>query len=61
MFNYLGLRFGLLQTKLGLVCLLRNYRLALNKKTPLPIEFDKNPGVSVLSVRGDVWLDVSKV
>nr|QTM97421.1 Cytochrome P450 [Sitophilus oryzae] len=55
----IGLRFGLLQTKVGLISLLRNYRFTLNNKTKIPFEMEKS-GI-ILSVKGDIWLDVKRV
>ncbi|XP_030767023.1 probable cytochrome P450 6a14, partial [Sitophilus oryzae] len=55
----IGLRFGKIQSKLALVSLLKNFRFTLNEKTHTPIEFTK---VSfVLSVEGDVWLNVTEI
>ncbi|KAL1382849.1 hypothetical protein pipiens_013188 [Culex pipiens pipiens] len=38
--NCVGMRFGLMQVKVGLVMLLRNFSFAPNAHTPLKIEFD---------------------
>lgn len=55
----IGLRFGLMQTKLGLVTLLRKFKFTINEKTTLPIRMD--PEEVMLSVKGDVWLNATKV
>jgi len=55
----IGLRFGMLQSKVGLVSLIRNYKFTLNKKTPLPIRMQK--GGNIISVEGEVWLDATKI
>ncbi|XP_044255038.1 probable cytochrome P450 6a14 isoform X2 [Tribolium madens] len=52
----IGLRFGMIQSKVGLTTLLRNYKITLNKKTKVPLEMDKKAFVS--SPEGGVWLDV---
>lgn len=53
------MRFGLMQTKVGLVSILRNYRVKLNPKTQTPIKFDPKSGTP--SVVGGLWLDVEKI
>ncbi|KAF2902944.1 hypothetical protein ILUMI_03244 [Ignelater luminosus] len=55
----IGLRFGLMQAKVGLAVLLQNYAFTLNNKTKTPLEM--NPNGLVMSVLGDIWLDVKKV
>ncbi|XP_066257307.1 probable cytochrome P450 6a13 [Euwallacea similis] len=52
----IGLRFGMLQTKLGITSLLRNFNFTLNKKTHLPIVMET--GNILLAPKGNVWLDV---
>lgn len=37
----LGVRFGRLQTKVGLTCLLKNYSFSVNSKSQNPLTFDK--------------------
>lgn len=54
----IGLRFGMLQTKLGLISLLRKFKYTLNEKTKLPVEMDPE-SIFVLSVKGDVWVNVT--
>nr|UZQ22243.1 cytochrome P450 CYP6MS8 [Sitophilus zeamais] len=55
----IGLRFGMLQSKVALVSLLRNFNFTLSEKTHTPIEFEK---VSfILSVEGDVWLNATEI
>ncbi|KAF7281450.1 hypothetical protein GWI33_004775 [Rhynchophorus ferrugineus] len=55
----IGLRFGVMQTKIGLISLLKNFKFTVNEKTRTPIQMEK---VSfVLSVEGDVWLNASRV
>ncbi|CAH1110011.1 unnamed protein product, partial [Psylliodes chrysocephalus] len=54
----LGMRFGLIETKLGLVTLIRNYKFSLNKNTIYPVEFDIK-GLIAKS-KGEMWLDLQK-
>lgn len=53
-----GSRFGLLQTKVGLVAALKDFKVTVNEKTKLPIVHA--PGASITAVKGDVWLNVSR-
>ncbi|XP_066259573.1 probable cytochrome P450 6a13 [Euwallacea similis] len=55
----LGLRFGMMQTKAGLVSLLRNYNFSLNKKTPLPIKTQRDTVIT--TVAGGIWVDITRV
>ncbi|KAJ3644190.1 hypothetical protein Zmor_026860 [Zophobas morio] len=55
----IGLRFGMLQTKVGLSVLLKNYKFSLNSKTQLPLKF--NPTTFILSPVGGMWLDYMKL
>jgi len=50
------MRFGLMQTKVGLVCLLSKYQLSVSKKTPIPIVFD--PRTNILFPKGGMWLQI---
>ncbi|KAJ8965098.1 hypothetical protein NQ317_010501 [Molorchus minor] len=47
--GYQGERFGVMQTKVGLACLLRNYRVTLNEKTKQPLELDKRAFLPVVA------------
>ena len=58
LFIFTGMRFGLMQTKVGLVSLLSKYQLSVSKKTPIPIVFD--PGSFFLSSVGGMWLQITK-
>lgn len=49
----------MLQSKVGLVTILRNFKFTLNKKTPLPIKMEEND--SIISVKGDVWIDATRI
>ncbi|KAK9884822.1 hypothetical protein WA026_009049 [Henosepilachna vigintioctopunctata] len=55
----IGLRFGMMQTKVGLVALLSNYEFSLNEKTTDPLEFD--PQSFMLLAKGGIWLDFKKL
>lgn len=55
----IGMRFGLMQTKVGLASILRNYRVTLNKKTTIPLILDKNSLVT--SIEGNLWLNLEKI
>ncbi|CAH1159593.1 unnamed protein product [Phaedon cochleariae] len=54
-----GKRFGLLQTKLGLVTLIKNFEVSLNKKTTEGFQFEADQ--LILRKKGDVWLDIKKI
>jgi cytochrome P450 family 6 len=50
------MRFGLLQTKVGLVSLLSRYQFSVSQKTPVPLLLDKKSfNVSPL---GGMWLQI---
>ncbi|KAK5638808.1 hypothetical protein RI129_013103 [Pyrocoelia pectoralis] len=55
----IGLRFGLMQTGIGIALLLNKFRFSLSEKTKLPLIM--NPSSFSLSVLGDIWLNVDKV
>ncbi|CAG9772146.1 unnamed protein product [Ceutorhynchus assimilis] len=55
----IGLRFGMLQSRVGLISLIRNFSFSLNKKTSLPIRMSS--GSVIISVKGEVWLDAKKI
>ncbi|XP_076271101.1 putative cytochrome P450 6a20 isoform X2 [Rhynchophorus ferrugineus] len=55
----IGLRFGTMQVKVGLISLLKKFKFTLNEKTRTPIEMEKVN--FVLAVEGDVWLNASRV
>uniref|UniRef100_A0A1B0D2M6 Cytochrome P450 n=1 Tax=Phlebotomus papatasi TaxID=29031 RepID=A0A1B0D2M6_PHLPP len=58
--NCIGMRFGLLQTRIGIITMLTNYRLTVCQKTPkAPPEFI--PSSIVLKVKGGIWLRVDKL
>ncbi|CAH1382463.1 hypothetical protein MTP99_006423 [Tenebrio molitor] len=57
--NCIGMRFGLLQSKMGLVSLLKNYKFTVNKKTVEPLQYQ--PRHFVLAAQGEIWLNAEKV
>jgi len=55
----IGLRFGLMQTKVGLSILLKNYKFSINKKTVQPIFMD--PYSFILTSKTGIFLDAEKL
>jgi len=55
---FTGMRFGLMQTKVGLVSLLSKYQFSVSKKTLIPLVFD--PKSFNLSPLGGMWLQIRK-
>lgn len=55
---FVGMRFGLMEAKVGLSSLLKNYRFKLNPKTDDPLHI--NASSPLLTTNG-VWLDAEKV
>lgn len=51
-----GMRFGLLQAKIGLVMLLRNFRFSAGPKTEYPLIFDQDS--PLLVTLNGLWLNV---
>lgn len=57
--NCVGLRFGLMQTKIGLIELLTNFKFSPSPKTTIPMEF--TPSAPLLAPINDMWLQVDKL
>ncbi|XP_054738973.1 probable cytochrome P450 6a21 [Anastrepha obliqua] len=57
--NCVGLRFGLMQTRVGLGYLLKNFRFGVSEKTQIPIKYNKKTFLSM--AEGDIYLRVEKV
>lgn len=57
--NCIGARFGLMQTYIGLVSLLRRYEFTCGSKTPKPLVFSNKS--FVLTPEGGMWLNVRKL
>ena len=53
-----GMRFGLLQVKVGLIFLLSKYKFSVCEKTQLPVKLD--PRQTIISTPVSVWLRVNK-
>jgi hypothetical protein len=53
-----GMRFGLLQVKLGLIFLLSKYKFSVCEKTQLPVKLDTKQ--IIVSTPVSVWLRVNK-
>lgn len=52
----LGMRFGLVQFRVGLAVLLKNFKFSLNPKTEVPIKMD--PKSFTLFPLGGVWVNI---
>ncbi|XP_065369500.1 probable cytochrome P450 6a21 [Calliphora vicina] len=57
--NCIGMRFGLMQTRVGLIYLLRNFRFSVCDKTEVPLEWNKKS--FILSSKNGIILKVEKV
>ncbi|KAK5638915.1 hypothetical protein RI129_013225 [Pyrocoelia pectoralis] len=57
--NCIGMRFGLLQTKIALAVLLKNYEFSCNENTNLPLGF--SPKGFMLRSKNRLWLNVEKI
>ncbi|KAJ8973005.1 hypothetical protein NQ317_000394 [Molorchus minor] len=52
-------RFGIMQVKVGLTCLLRKCKVSLNEKTKLPLKMSPNSQVS--AAEGGIWLNLEDI
>lgn len=57
--NCIGLRFGLMQTRVGLAYLLRNFKFSVCDKTEIPLTWDKKS--FLLCSKNGIFLKVEKV
>lgn len=57
--NCIGERFGKIQTKLGLVMILKNFRLRRSEKTEFPVKF--NTTIALLAPKGSIYVEVEKL
>lgn len=57
--NCVGLRFGMMQTRVGLIALLNNFEFCTSEKTKVPLEF--NSTGFILSPKGGMWLKLKKL
>jgi cytochrome P450 family 6 len=55
----IGMRFGLMQVRVGLAMLLNNFRFKIAEKTKMPLEFESN--TPLLQLKGDIWLKIEKI
>ncbi|KAF5287520.1 hypothetical protein FQA39_LY04148 [Lamprigera yunnana] len=55
----IGLRFGMMQAKVALTLLVKNYRFVLNEKTQLPLKIQ--PLSFVICAKDGIWLDAEKI
>nr|WET52718.1 cytochrome P450 [Phaedon brassicae] len=55
----IGQRFGITQIKVGIVHLIKNYRVTVNQKTQLPLKYD--PWFIMLHAIGGLWIDLHKI
>ncbi|XP_055696558.1 cytochrome P450 6A1-like [Lutzomyia longipalpis] len=56
--NCVGMRFGMMQTRVGLATLLSKYRITPTSKTLIPMEYGATG--PVLSPKGGMWLKIEK-
>ncbi|KAF5285724.1 hypothetical protein FQR65_LT02252 [Abscondita terminalis] len=55
----LGMRFGLMETKVGLITLLKDYKFSLNTKTKEPLVWDRFS--FILTSETPIWLNINKI
>jgi cytochrome P450 family 6 len=53
------MRFGILQSKVGIISFLRKFKVEPCEKTEIPIKFSKRN--LVLGTNNGIWLKVSKL
>ena len=51
-----GMRFGLMQVKVGLISFLANYEVRISEKTPIPPVLDTRS--FLLQAKGGMWLTI---
>lgn len=54
----LGRRFAVQQVKIGIIYLVRNFDIEVNKKTKIPLQID--PLYFMMATKGGVWLSFTK-
>ena len=57
--NCIAKRFGMMQTRIGLITLLTSFELSPSKKTLIPMEFSSNP--IVLSPKDGLYLSIKAI
>lgn len=54
-----GLRFGIMQSTIGVVQILRNFKLSLSTKTELPIQIDEQR--FLIKEKSPIYLKLEKL
>lgn len=49
----------MIEAKIGLSSILKNYKIVLNEQTKVPLELDKDSQLT--QVRGGIWVNVEKL
>nr|AAF97936.1 cytochrome P450 CYP6N3v1 [Aedes albopictus] len=57
--NCIGMRFGIMQARVGLAYLLKDFSFTLSSKTPVPLKI--SPHNPILTSEGGLWLNVEKL
>lgn len=57
--NCIGMRFGLMQIKVGLATLLKHFRFVICDKTKIPLDIDQEALLYI--PKGGVWLKIERV
>lgn len=57
--NCIGLRFGKMQSYIGLISVLKDHKFSLCEKTPIPIEYNVN--LPLMTPKQEVFLKVEKI
>lgn len=55
----LGARFAVYQTKVGIITILRKYKVDVCEKTMIPYQFD--PSAFLLAPKGGICLKITKI
>ncbi|GAB0087596.1 Cytochrome P450 [Sergentomyia squamirostris] len=56
--NCIGLRFGMMQTRVGLANILSKYKITPTSRTPIPMSY--SPTSAVLAPREGMWIKIEK-
>lgn len=55
--NCIGLRFGMMQARIGLAMLLDNFEFSLSDRTPVPLTF--SPNIFILTADCPIYLKIT--